>query len=461
MTRGITVALTAALLAGCANVGPLPDVASVSAPAAFVFAPETVADLPLAGLLPMQDAALAPLLDAALSAPSLAAALARVDATRALAKGAAANRLPDISANGSGATDRASAAGQAGNPVFDRDTTPFQASAQASWDLDVFGRLRANQRAALARLDAAGADADAVRLALESDISTALIDYRDASNREAVVGRDLADALELVRLTRIRARAGIVPGFDVVRAESLARDARARLAPFAGGKASAVGRIVALTATPPQSVQSLLTGAGVAGLPPVLSAGVPSLLLKNRPDIRAAASRLSAVKQDVAAAAAARFPRITLTGALGLLTLGANSLFSGEALSASLGAGVAGPLIDFGRVGSEIERQKALTREAFATYRGTVFQAIGEAEGALGIYSAALSRAGALAEQAKGDADSLSIAQERYRLGLADFLTVIDAQRTVNATRQNAEAARLDAHRQAILLYRTLGGRPR
>ncbi len=461
MKRGIAIAVTALLLAGCAKVGPMPDVASVPLPATFVFGPETAADLPLVNLLPAQDSALAPLLNAALQAPNLEAALTRVDAARALVRGAAAARLPDLSGNGNATTNRASAAGQAGNPVFDRDTNQFQVGAQASWDLDLFGRLRANQRAALARLDAAGADADAVRLALESDIATTLIDYRDASNRETVVGRDLSDALELVRLTRIRARAGIVPGFDVVRAESLARDARARLAPFAGSKASALGRIVALTATEPQTVLSLLSGAGVVGLPPVLATGVPSLFLKNRPDIRAAASRLSATKQDVAAAAAARFPRITLTGALGLLTLGANSLFSGEALSASLGAGVAGPLIDFGRIGSEIDRQKALTREAFANYRGSVFQAIGETEGALGTYSAALSRARALADQAAGDADSLNIAQERYRLGLTDFLTVIDAQRTLNATRQNAEAARLDAHRQAVILYRTLGGRPR
>jgi NodT family efflux transporter outer membrane factor (OMF) lipoprotein len=458
---GIAIAFTAALLAGCTKIGPLPDVASVSAPQAYIFVPETAANLPLLSLLPTQDAALAPLLEAALKAPNLEAALARVDAARALVRGAAANRLPDISGSGNATTNRASSAGQTGNPVFDRDTNQFQGGVQASWDLDIFGRLRANQRAALARLDAAGADADAVRLALESDIATALIDYRDASNREAVVGRDLTDAVELVRLTRIRARAGIVPGFDVARAESLARDARARLAPFAGARASALGRIVALTALEPQAVQSPLTGAGVAGLPPVLTAGVPSQLLKNRPDIRAAAFRLSAAKQDVAAAAAARFPRIALTGALGLLTLGANSLLSGDALSASVGAGVAGPLIDFGRIGSEIDRQKAVTQEAFATYRRTVFQALGDAEGALGTYTAALARASALADQAKGDADGLSIAQERYRLGLADFLTVIDAQRTLNGTRQNAEAARLDAHRQAVVLYRTLGGRPR
>jgi NodT family efflux transporter outer membrane factor (OMF) lipoprotein len=454
-------ALALILLTGCANVGALADAASVSVPTRYAFTPEVAVDLPLDALLPLQDPALAPLLEAALKAPDLEAALARVDAARALVRGAGANRLPELSASGSATTDRASAAGQSGNPAFDRDTNQFQTGVQASWDLDVFGRLRATQRAARARLDAAGADVDAVRLTLESEIATALLDYRDANNREAVVGRDLADALELVRLTRIRARAGIVPGFDVVRAESLARDARARLAPFAGNKALALGRIVALTAVDPQSVQSTLTGSGIVGLPPALSAGVPSQLLKNRPDVRAAGFRLAAAKEDVAAAAAARFPRITLTGALGLLTLGANSLLSDDALSASVGAGIAGPLIDFGLVGSEINRQKALTREAFANYRGAVFQAIGDTEGSLGTYTAALSRAQALADQAKGDVDGLSIAQERYRLGLADFLTVIDAQRTLNATRQNAEAARIDAHRQAVRLYQTLGGRPR
>jgi outer membrane protein TolC len=206
---------------------------------------------------------------------------------------------------------------------------------------------------------------------------------------------------------------------------------------------------------------TILTNLAVApgtGGPADLSAGLPSRLLRNRPDVRAAEYRLAAAKQDVASAAAQRFPKLTLTGTLGLLALATGDLFSGDALAATLGAGISGPLLDFGRVASEIDRQDALAREAFANYRGTVFQAIGDTEGFLGRLSATRVRSSAYAAQTATDSDALGLARERYRLGLTDFLTVVDAQRTLNQTRQNAVITYWQGWRDATELYRALGG---
>lgn len=395
----------------CASLRPRPEAASVVAPTRFAYAPDPVGERRLADLLPADPAFLA-LKTAARSAPNLEAALARIDAARASARAARAARAPDITASGNVSGERGSVASQPGNPFFDRDRALFQPQVQASWDLDIFGGLRASQRAALARLDAAGADADAVRLALDCDIALALIDYREAAAREAVVQRDFDDTSDLVRLTRIRARAGVVAEFDMVRAEGLAKDAAARLAVFAGQKASAVGRLVALTGLDANAVQSfVLVGPGTA-MPGDVSAGLPSGLLRNRPDVRAAEYRLAAAKQDVANTAAQRFPKLTLTATLGLLALAAGDLLSGDALTATIGTGVSGPLLDFGRVAAEIDRQDALAREAFATYRA------------------------------------------------ADFLTVVDAQRTLNQTRQNLAAAQWQSWRDTTQLYRALGGLP-
>lgn len=176
----------------CASLRPRPEAATVVAPTRFAYAPDPVGERRLADLLPADPAFLA-LKTAARSAPNLEAALARIDAARA----------PDITASGNVSGERGSVASQPGNPFFDRDRALFQPQVQASWDLDMFGGLRASQRAALARLDAAGADADAVRLALDCDIALALIDYREAAAREAVVQRDFDDTSDLVRLTRI------------------------------------------------------------------------------------------------------------------------------------------------------------------------------------------------------------------------------------------------------------------
>jgi NodT family efflux transporter outer membrane factor (OMF) lipoprotein len=444
-------------LGGCTALRPLPEAASVVVPVRYAYAPETAPDGVIGSLLP-SDPAFAPLRTAALSAPNLEAAVARIDAARASVRAARSARLPDITASGTVSGERGSAAAQPNNPSFDRDQARFEPGIQARWDLDVFGGLRASQRAGQARLDAAGADADAVRLALDCDIALALIDFREASAREEVVRRDVADNKELVRLTRLRARAGIVPEFDVVRADALTKDAEARLSPFAGQKADAVGRIVALTALDASEVMRTLAAQATSIPPAELSAGVPSRLLRNRPDVRAAEYRLAAAKQDVANAAAQRFPKLTLTGTLGLLALAAGDLFSADALTATVGAGVSGPLLDFGRVASEIDRNDALAREAFAVYRGTVFQAIGDTEGFLGQLASARKRSKASEAQVLVDIDALGLARERYRLGLTDFLVVVDAQRTFNQTRQNAASAYWQTWRDATQLYRALGG---
>ncbi len=451
--------LAAIALGGCASIRPLPDVSSVVVPARYAYAPEATDGTGVAGLLP-SDPAFMVLREAARSAPNLEAALARIDAARAVVRASRAAQAPDITASGNLSRDRGSAAAQPNNPFFNRDRTLIQPQLQASWDLDIFGGLRASRRAGQARLDAVGADADAVRLALECDIALALFDFRDAAAREILVQHDVRDNEELVRLTRIRARAGVVPEFDAVRAEALVKDAQARLAPFAGQMANAVGRLVALSALDARAVLDALAAQPNAMAPADLSAGLPSQLLRNRPDVRAAEYRLAAAKEDVAHAAAQRFPKLTLTGTLGLLALAAGDLFSADALTANIGAGVSGPLLDFGRVASEIDRRDALAREAFATYRGTVFQAIGDTEGYLGQLAAARKRNAALVAQARTDADALGLARERYRLGLTDFLTVIDSQRTLNQTRQNVATAHWQSWRDATQLYRSLGGDP-
>jgi NodT family efflux transporter outer membrane factor (OMF) lipoprotein len=453
------VLLVLILLGGCASIGPLPDVASVQPPARYTYAPEQVGDLPLAALLPQSDAGFVKLSEQArANAPTLAAALARVDAARAGFDRAGANRKPNVTNATTVAGNRASQAQSA--PGADRDTFQLTRNTTASWDVDLFGGLRASQRAAASRLDAAGADASAVRLALECDIALAVTDYRDAVARQTVVERDVADAKDLVRLTSIRAKAGIVPGFDVVRAESLLRDATLRLAPFLTDKANAVGRLVALTATDADSILAMLGTEPPRTQMPQLHSGVPSQLLRNRPDIQAAEYRLAAAKSDVATAAAARFPKFSIIGSAGLFALALGDVFDGSRTAASLGANITGPLFDFGRIKADIKANEANAQEAFENYRGSVYQALGEVEAALAGYTAASNGFDAALARFETDRDALSIARERYRLGIDDFLTVIDAQRTLNTARQTSESNSANKARAAITLYRALGGSP-
>ncbi|WP_066482479.1 MULTISPECIES: efflux transporter outer membrane subunit [unclassified Sphingomonas] len=456
---------TALALAACAPVERPPAPGSIALPDAFALLDrQASASGTLPDLLPSQDPAFVALNARAMAdAPELAIAVARIDAARAGLRGAGAERLPNITAGGDGSRRRISAAQFAGLPdgiEIQRYVSNFSASADASWDIDLFGRLRAGQRAAAARLDAATADAAAVRLALATDIARAVLDYRDLAGRTALVRDDLASADALAEVTGVRARAGIVPGFDLVRAQSLAAEAQSRLDAIAGERAAIIGRLVTLTGAPADTILAALEPAQpVPAITPGLpTLEVPSVLLRRRPDVAAAERRLAAADADIAAAAAERFPTFSITGSIGLLALAFGDLFNEEAITGSLGGSIAGPLLDFGRIGARIDQREAEAREAFATYRRALFTALGETEAALGALDAAAKRAGALSRQAELDRDAAQLARERYRRGLDTFLTVLDAERTSYASRQSAITAQAEVARARVALYRAVGG---
>ncbi|WP_309603506.1 TolC family protein [Sphingomonas sp.] len=464
MTRALP--LLALLLAGCASVerAPPATLAEAMLPPAFAALDrETAAAGSVAGLLPRSDPAFLTLEARALAtAPTLAAAMARIDAARGAVRGAGAARLPEINASGTVDGQRIST-GQAGatppGVSIDQERLVLSGGLSASWDADLFGRLRANQRAAVARLDAAGADAAAVRVALQSDIARAVIDARSLVEREAVARADIDSAAALVSLTGVRSRAGIVAGFDLVRATSLDAEARAQLAPIAAERAAIIGRLVTLVAIPAQDViAALATNPSPLprGATPVL--GVPSLLLRARPDVAAAERRLAAADQDIAAAAAERYPRLTLGSALGLLSLGLGNLASLDSVTGSLSAGLAGPLLDFGRVAARIGQRQADARASFADYYRLLFTALGETEAALGAIAAADQRVVLLQRQVDADRDAVGLAAERHRLGLDPFLTVVDARRSANRSRFALVAAQAESYRTRIELYRAIGG---
>jgi NodT family efflux transporter outer membrane factor (OMF) lipoprotein len=451
-----------ASLTGCASVAEGPSASSIIAPSSFVYAPPVESRVAIATLLPKDDPAFQTLLTAVeAQAPDLQVALARVDAARAALRAAGAARAPNIGVEGNASYARSSENAVTNLPpglAIDPTNSNFSAGINASWDVDLFGRLRASQRATSLRLDAADADARAVRLALVTDIARAVVDYRTAQGKLRIVEDDLADAASLVKLTDMRARAGIAPGLDLVRAKSLEAAARSQRGPAEAELAAALGRLVTLTARDGASVAAAFEAPASDELAELPSIGLPSTFLRQRPDIVAAEYRLGAANAEIAAAAAARFPQISINAALGLAALALGDLFSADSLTASLGGSVAAPLLDFGRVEAQIDARQAEAKEAFALYRRAVFTGIGEAESALGSLQANRNRLAALETQLGIEWDSVALATARYRMGLSDFLGVIDAQRQLNATRQAFVEAKGAAYRSQIELYRSFGG---
>lgn len=457
--------LVAALMLGACVAGPPPviDTSPPALPDQFAFAPPRAASASTETLLPLGDHAWRSLSVAALEgAPTLAQAAARIEQARARAAGAGANRLPSLSADGSITGSRTSPDqfGGALPPGIgqDNERVSYGANLRASWDVDLFGRLKATERAAAARLDAATAEAAAVRLALLAEIAGSVIDWRTLEARESALRADLAAAEELARLAGSRERAGIAPGFDRIRAESAAEASRSRIAALASERARLVGRLVTLTGQSGQFVNDALAQSGPGLAAPQPPQAVPSELLARRPDVLAAGANLAAADADLAASAARRFPQLTLSATLGLLAFDLPSLFSGDAVVGSIGGGLLAPLLDFGRIQSEIDDSAAGKKLAFATYRNAVFTALGEAETAYGLIAATDTQL----EFAEREFASLSraarLADTRYRAGLSDFLTVLEARRAADASGERVAIARGQAARARILLWQALGG---
>ena len=464
IARSVLAAASALALAACA-AGPAPNIATPAPvlPETYLFAPDADTRAALSSLMPMGDAAFDTLAAQALaSSPTLAEAAARVEQARAGAARAGAERLPNIGAD-------ASVAGTRTNPgtfgaslppgvSFDTERVSYGANLTARWDLDLFGRLKAQERAALARIDAADATARSVRIALLSEIAASVIDWRTLERREAEVRGDLASAEELARLAGVRERAGIAPGFDRVRAESSAASSRSRVAALESERARLLGRLVTLTAQGGAQVRAALAqGEGTSALPPP-PATLPSALLANRPDVLAAAATLSAEDAELAATARKRFPTFSLSGAIGLLAFGIGDLFDSESIVGSLAAGIAGPLLDFGRIQAEIDGAAAEKKAAFEAYRGAVYTALGDAEAGYGLVAAADAEASAAANEAANLQRAARLANTRYEAGLADFLTVLEARRAADASGERAAAALGRAQRARVILWQALGG---
>lgn len=459
--RLIAIGLTASLTACVA--GPPPEIATPvpNMAEAFFFHPDSTTSAGLDALLPINDAAFLELAGAALKeAPSLAEALARVDAARANAARSGAERLPNISADSSVQQTRINTGRFGGSSAafVPASQTNYGANLTASWDADLFGQLRAQERAAIARIDAANASAAAVRIAVLAEIAGSVVDWRVLEARTITIESDVSASSQLAQLARIREDAGIAPGFDRVRAEAAASASRSRLAALQSERVRIIGRLITLTGQSAATVDAALQQGGPALDPGAAPASLPSELLNNRPDVIAAASELAAADADLAAAARARFPKLTLSAVIGLLAFDPEDLFDENSIVGTLAAGLAGPLLDFGRIEAEIDGAAANKRVAFQVYRGAVFQALGDAEAAYGLIAAADDEAALAVLERDQLEHAASLANDRYRAGLASFLEVLDPRRAADASGENAAAAIGRAERARIVLWQALGG---
>ena len=463
MLKVITMTGALALLTGCA-VGPDYQAPTTPEPNAFSEGRTMVA-----GGTDQQrfwqgfdDPLLARLIDDALAANlSLEGAVARYERAAALLYGAERDQWPSVTASASAAEQYLANIEQSPPGVGPERVQRYQAGVAASWELDLFGRLRRATEAQRAELEAAGADLGAVQVAIAGQLASSYFELRGLQEQYQVALQSVALQQQSLDIVEARVEAGRGTEFDQVRARAQLERTRAEVPTLQAGIRGAMHRISVLTGQPPMALVETLSPLGA--LPetlPTIPVDSPGEVLRRRPDIAAAERRLAASTARIGVATADLFPRFTLSGLIGSVAGDTSDLFTGPAETRRVALGIDWTFLDHDRVKSRIEAAGADSRAALASYQQTVLEALEEAETRLVRYQRAQQREERL-EQAMNNAEhAVELARARYEEGVIGYFEVLTAEQEFTATRDAAVRSRTAVTLAMVDVYRSLVGAP-
>ncbi len=462
--RSVIPLVLAGMLAGC-TVGPDYHPPKTAAPAQWV-SPQAAGETnaPAADAAwwkSFHDAELDSLVvRAAQSNLNLRAAVARVREARAAARVVAADLSPTFDAAGSYARDRYSANGfppfPPGIPV---DANVYQAGFDATWEVDVFGGARRATQAARAEVAAAEFGRRNVLISVLAEVARDYVDARAYQRRLAVANANIKAQEDILGLTRERFAKGLTGELDVQEADALLAATRAQAPLFDSGFRGAVYRMGLLLGQPPGALLDELTNAApIPAAPPAVPAGLPSELLRRRPDLQQAERELAAATARVGAAASDLYPKFSLTGDVGLQSISASDWFTAGSRFWAAGPTVQWRIFDAGRIRANIRVQNARVDQALAAYEQSMLGAFTDVETALTAYAREQTRRQSLAHGAQANEKAVTLASDLYRHGLADFLRVLESQRSLYQSQDALIESERAVSSDLIALYKALGG---
>jgi multidrug efflux system outer membrane protein len=456
--------LCLALLAGCA-VGP--DFKGVgvqvpehwSGPAEPATRSPTSADNDLARWwTAFDDSALTSLMERAVrSNLDLMRAEARILQARA-ARGIAISGIgPTVDVTGS--LQRSRSPGSSNSRTNGVVSNQYQAGFDAGWELDFFGGARRDIEAAGADLQAAMETRRDVLVTLTAEVARNYIDLRTSQQRIVIARQNFDAQQHSAELTRRRFQAGFVNGLDVANAEAQAAATAAGIPLLEAAARQSIHALgVLLGAEPAALVQELTPASAIPAALPSVPLGVPSDLLRRRPDIREAEAAVHASTARIGVAEADLFPRFTISGSIGLQAAEPGSLFNWANRLWSFGPSVSWPVFDTGRILSNIELQKAFRQEDVIAYQQTVLTALQEVENALIASAKEQEHRGALVDAVTANRKAVELATMLYTEGQVDFLNVLDAQRSLYSSEDALVQSTGTMSTNLVALYKALGG---
>ena len=411
----------------------------------------------------------------------LRSAAARLREARAQLGATSADRLPVLNTNASytreklsdkgvislipssgGNTDANGLGGTAGALPTPAAIPPFnlwQQGFDASWELDLFGRVHREVESARASLAASVETRRDTQVSVFAEVARDYLQLRGAQAELEAVRHSLEDARQEVDLTRQRQAGGLASDLDVASSESLVATTEATVPPLEQQISQYEGAIAFLVGQPRSAVLDLDQPAAVPPLPHTVPVGLPSELARRRPDIREAEAMLHRATADIGVAEADFYPRITLSGSAGVQALQLKNFGSWSgALDYSAGPGITLPIFQGGRLRATLELRRAAQQEAAITYERTVRQAFREVDDALVAYGAEQRRAAALRTAVDVSRRAASLARDQYVSGLGDYLRVLDAERVALTAEQQLAVSEATEATDLVQLYKALGG---
>jgi len=460
MSRTPAIALAAGLMAACSAVGPDYTRPALQLPAGWRMGPAEAGEISNAAWWDaFKDPALSRLVtDAIAGSLDLKAAVARVDQARAQYGLARSALFPQLNADASGQHTRASrntlqglslAPGHENYNLYDLDLS-------ASYEIDVWGRLRRATEAANAQLLASEEGRRTVLLTLVTTVADAYIQLLALDDELAIAQRTLVSRREVLRLQKARFDGGVAPESDMRQAESQYQIAAAAVPALQRQVAQQENLISLLAGRNPGPVERGGTF-GELAVPPI-PAGLPSDLLARRPDVRQAEQNLIGANANIGVARAAYFPRISLTALLGLQSQELSQLFKGPSFTWNAAGGLTQSLFSGGALRSQVEFAQARQRELVAGYQSAVISALRDVNDAL-IARTTLEQQ--RAEQEKNVAALvrlLDLAKRRYQEGAAIFLEVATAEQSLFDAQITLDSVRAQLFQSYADLYRAFGG---
>lgn len=328
----------------------------------------------------------------------------------------------------------------------------------ASWEIDLFGGHRRTMEASRASLEAAQASIADAQVSLAAEVAGAYVHLRDRQQRLALAEQSAARQREVLDLTRQRQTHGTVSALEVERQRSLAEQADAALLPLRAERDAYLNALAVLTGQAPGAVDAMLAGPGAIPLPPAtVAVGDPAALLQRRPDIRAAERQLAAATARIGVAEAARFPRISFMGLIGIGGTEPDAIFDPDNLAAIAMPRLSWNLLDFGRNAARIGQAEGARDEAEARYRQAVLGALRDAEDALARYGASRQNV-ASATRASHSADrTLSLTRQRFGAGTASRIDLLEAERQAMGAQQTVAQAKAALTADYIAIQKALG----